>query len=751
MKIPREEQIKNELGSIILDTNGKQLAHIFTAGRGEYIPLSQIPIDFLQLLFLAEDQRFYSHHGADGVAIGRAFLQNLLNQKIISGASTITQQLARIKYQYPRKWFAKPLVILHAFKIELFLSKGQILEYYLNNVNFSHAQIGIANAARFYFNKSLQELNLSEKSILVTLIRSPSFLSSDNGAKRLFKSKNHLLNKYFNHVNLSKREKDLFLSAKISFLKRQRSNTAHHFVNFLQKTHDLENDTIVTTLNLDLQNEVQYIVSKQIADLNNKDVTNGAAIVIDNSNGDVLAYVGSYNYFDEGFGQIDAVQTPRQPGSTLKPFTYSLALQNGWSGWSLSSILPDVPLYFNGGNGSYRPRNYSSKYLGPVSMRKALGNSLNIPAIFMADTLGVTNLFNFLKTFDLNLSENPEYYGVGLTLGNAELTLWEVTTAFTAFTHEGQIIKPRLLAATPIELKKTALKKETADLINNVLSDNFARSTNFGTNNIFNTPYHLAVKTGTSTLFRDNWTIGYNAKYTVGVWVGNMDQKPMHNVSGVTGAGPILVSIFDSLMKNRKSRPFNLSNKLLKKNICVNSGKLATEHCPLIKNEYFLPTMNMDPCNEHYLVVVNSCNQENDIEKIPVYKYSEFFRSWAERQKIYTEVDQVKIVCRRDDFKIISSDNINSTNSNFRIASPIPGSIYGKDPNIPEKYQKLYFQVLGNEKIKSITWILNNQKIYEGIGSNFFWEIQKGSYDLMAEIILSTGERIKKSTYFTVL
>lgn len=738
-----EKDIENS--QTVLDRHDNLIAK-FNRSKTTYTDLSKVPIELIHLILLSEDKRFFDHTGIDFIALSRALLENIKFKNTLYGASTLTQQLVRIKHNYPRKILLKPLVMLHSVKYEIFRDKGDILEEYLNRLPFSHQIKGIKEASHFYFNKDLSQLNLSEMSILAVLIKSPSYLSSLSGRNKLFHAKNSLLNRYFKKTNYETWQQDIFLKEKISLENNHVRGNAYLFLEYLK---DKDENVLKTTLDLSMQKYLQALLKTHITRLKHKNVTNGAMLVVENKTGDVLAYVGSYDYFDKSFGKIDAIQVKRQPGSALKPFTYLMALEKGIL---KNQILPDIPLYFATQSGSYKPRNYSNKYHGPVSARNALGNSLNIPALYLADKLGVKNVFSFYKEFGLTFSEDYEHYGVGLTLGNAELSLWEMVKAYSILARSGLKMPLRTSLSERKIIERVTGKLENFQIINDILSDNSAREMSFGKNNVFNSPYHLAAKTGTSTLYRDNWAFGYNKLYTVGVWVGNMDQKEMHNVSGITGAAPILRSTFDYLMKKKKSRPFDKSKNISSHKICSHSGKLKGPNCKHVVSELFLKNNLPEVCHEHEVTKVFNCNGKGQIKNLITNIFSQTYVKWAKNQKKYSSFDQLKTICDESNFRVLSDKNsISKTKNYIDIISPTNGAIYGIDPNIPAKYQKIELDFLGDVFAKNIQWYLNENKIHSIKSEMNFLNMEKGNHTLRLEVEDESGNKYYDKVHFSIL
>ncbi len=676
----------------IVDRYGRLIRVYRNVGDTSTLKLINVPSLLVDLVVSAEDKRFFAHNGVDFMALMRAFYQNLKGLRRISGASTITQQVVRMAYNYKRSILIKPLVMLHAFKIERYYTKGEILEFYLNSIPYTFKVKGVVQGAEYYFGKDVEMLSPAELATLVILIRAPSRYSSLNRQERLLKMRNQLLDE----VNLSTRLKELSKKEEWYFKKIRHKSTSPHFVRALMKS-DIAGKVIKTTLDLALQEEVQEIVSQRMESLKSKGVYSASVLILDNKDGAILSYIGNHDFFSDEGGEYDGVLLKRQPGSTMKAFTYALALE---SGFTAGSSLKDEKMYFQAGNGSFKPRNYSNNYTGLRTLRDSLANSLNIPSLYLADKIGVDKLYRYIQSFGITFDKSSDYYGVGLTLGNAEISLLELTSAYTAFPNKGFAVKPKFLFKEKAKLRRTLMKEQTAELITDILSDSLARSEAFGRYSALDTKVPSAGKTGTSTLYRDNWVIGYTPRYTVGVWVGNMNQKEMKNVSGITGAGPIYQTVVNATSNFYHSGDFVDKYRYDKAQICSKSGGVATQKCPHSYTEKYVkgtaPTHN---CKLHGDSVLT------DFHKEP-----------------------------------------------FKILSPVSGAIYAVDPNIPRELQRIDFKTSHKDLIKEISWYRNNERIGTlNSMEKLRWQLEKGKHELKAEVIFKNGKKDSDTIYLNVL
>ena len=549
------------------------------------VPLHAIPPVLQQTFMLAEDQRFYRHRGVDWLARAQALVQNLQALRVVRGASTITEQVVRMLHPRPRTLWSRWLETCEAVQLEQRFSKGEILEFYLNQVPYARQRRGVVQAAHDYFDRDLETLSLKEMLALAVLVRAPSRLDLSRGPEPIERSLTRLAQRLYEARLLSSDEYTHLLEEKLTLAQPTLPVQAAHFIRYAMSRdyplHLLRHGRLHTTLNASLQQYVQAILETRLHDVRRWHVADAAALVVDHQANQVLAWVSA------GGSQIDAVTARRQPGSTLKPFLYALALERGWTA---ATLIDDAPLAQAVGVGLHTYHNYSGQHYGPLRLREALGNSLNIPAV---RTLGVVGTRAFLDHlhrlgFD-SLSKLPDHYGDGLALGNGEVTLFELVQAYAALARHG-IFRPLVLTTgvTPPELSKGVYSPEVSTLIANILADPQARRLEFGNGNLLRFPVETAVKTGTSTDYRDAWAVGFSHRYTVGVWMGNLDRQPMQEITGSIGPALALRAIFAELNRHETSHPLYVSPALSSVTICRLSGQRATPNCPHMQ-EWFLP------------------------------------------------------------------------------------------------------------------------------------------------------------------
>jgi penicillin-binding protein 1C len=531
----------------LVDRNGETLRErSVDAQFVRHVSLPEVPQLLIDALLAAEDKRFFDHHGIDFLATARAARDSLMRRRIVSGASTITQQLVKVAHPRPRTYRTKVIENVTALRLEQLWSKERILEEYLNRVDFGHMNIGVAAAADFYFGKPLRDLSPAEAAFLAGLPKNPRRLNPHRSPAAARSRRNVVLRRMRDNGTLAVAEFERAIAEPPRLREIQRTFNAPHFVDLVLREIGMMPGRVATTLDLDLTRFAELRLREQIAQLRGTNATNGAVVVIENGTGSIRALVGSENYFAPGTGQVNGALARRSPGSTIKPFTYLLALERGATP---ATIYADVPTVFTTAGGTYQVDNYQRRCSGPVSLRRALGCSLNIPAVRALDSLGGPQPLQ-RRLSDLGfttLDRAPTEYGLGLTLGNAEAKLIELANAYAALARMGEYRPWRVLAAETPAPGRLVADARACWLMADILSDNEARTDAFGANSPLRFDFPAACKTGTSTDYRDNWALGYTPEFTVGVWVGNFSGAAMRGVSGVSGAAPLMHAVLEHL------------------------------------------------------------------------------------------------------------------------------------------------------------------------------------------------------------
>lgn len=639
----------------LLDRNGIPLRETRVQESFSHeLQIADVPQGVINAVLAAEDKRFYRHHGVDWLATARALTNGMTRGHITSGASTITQQLVKISQRRPRTLWNKLAESMTALRLEQQWSKERILCAYLNRVDFGNLNIGLAAAADYYFGKPVADLSDAEAALLAGLPRNPRKLNPHVALTDAQRRQQTVLRRMQENGWIDAAHFESASAEPLRLRAPRRQFRAPHFTDLvLQSLGEIKNSELRTTLDLRLNEQVARILRERLGQLREHNVHNGAAVVIDNASGDVIALVGSADYFAPGAGQVNGAWARRSAGSTLKPFTYMLALERGAIP---ATILADVPTKFAAADGFYRPENYNRRCYGPVSYRTALGSSLNIPAVkVLLAAGGPAALHERLRTVGLTtLDHEAEIYGLGLTLGNCEARLLELTNAYASLARLGEFRPWRILRDAPTAARRYS-QPELVWQIADIMSDNTARTLAFGINSALRFDFPVACKTGTSTDFRDNWTIGFTPEFTVGVWVGNFDGAPMHEVSGVTGAGPILHGIFELLHAERGTTWYARPAGVVERTIDPLTGKLLAEGDPRGIREKFLPDKLPPAAGE----------EDYDAEgkvKLPN-EYSEWLASAENSMR-----DQAVLA---------------EAASQLQIVSPLAGGTYLLDPDIP--------------------------------------------------------------------
>lgn len=581
----------------VTDRYGRELrAYLNGAASSvcEPVKLPEISPWLVLATVAAEDKRFFSHPGVDFRSVARATWQNSRG-RIVSGASTITQQLARALEPRPRSFWGKISEMFSALKLEAGHSKEEILEAYFNSVSYGGLITGAGAASRLYFGLPARDLSLAQAALLAGIPKSPvNYDPYKHPAAALARQK-LLLRRMLDLGLLDEENYRLALAEKVAVKEKENCFDAPHFSDYVLRRAGA--GKIITTLDLRVQEYAAGALQDRLAELSARSrVSNGAVLVIDNATGGILAWVGSNDFFDSAnSGQVDGVTALRQPGSALKPFLYALALSKGARA---SDIIEDEPLYRSGG---HAPLNYDKTYHGRVRLREALACSYNVPAVRTAEKTGVAAFLSELKDFGFASLDKPaEFYGEGLALGNGEVTLLELVNAYAALARGGVWLPARFELNSPGAPARRVMGRSEAYIITDILSDNSARAPAFGVNSAFNLPFEIAAKTGTTKDYRDNWAVGYTPEWTVGVWTGNFDGAPMRKVSGITGAAPVLKEVALKLKALYGSTPFRRPLEIKTARVCPVSGLLPSAFCPSAMEEIFTArNLPAAVCREH--------------------------------------------------------------------------------------------------------------------------------------------------------
>lgn len=600
------------VGTITInDHQGQELMFLSENSERQKIKvLSEIPTTVVASTLAAEDKRFLNHHGVDWIATIRAMYTNIQAKAIISGASTISQQVARNLLGTDRNRSLKNKLtdIVLASALEQTYSKEAILQYYLNTIFYGNHAYGISAAAETYFATPVEKLDWNQASFLAAIPQNAGTLNPYKNISLVRTRQLTIAAKLHQLGTINDGELQTIQNIVPTLSPAAQLIEAPHFSYFVldqleQKYgksfwhgHTVQ---VTTTLNRDWYRQSKQSLTVELARIKEKNAHNAAVLAIDNTTGQILSYVGNTDYFDTANnGAVDMIQGQRQPGSALKPFIYLGTILFHQLG--TGSIFYDVPTSFlTAQNTPYTPLNYDLDYHGPVTMREALANSYNIPAVKALEKLGIAKAKQIFQEAGIkSIQENDDHYGLSLALGSAEVSLYQLTNAYRTLANQGTYSDLQSIRAVtidgqttiwPIPLSRSQISwVEPSTLITNILQDTKARLAEFGENNALDFTYPVAAKTGTSRNFNDNWTVGFTPTVTVGVWVGNSDGEPMEQVSGITGAGPIFHQVMD-IVNNHQKTSFKQFETLKATKICLPSGLLAQPLCTHTSEEFYLP------------------------------------------------------------------------------------------------------------------------------------------------------------------
>jgi penicillin-binding protein 1C len=680
--------------------------------RGGWVSLEEVAPTVLQAFLAAEDHRFFEHRGVDLRAVARAARDNLRARRVVSGASTITMQAARLLRPAPRTWRGKAAQLLWALRLEAHHDKSWILEQYLNRVPLGQGAVGVAAGAALYFDADPRSLSLGQAALLAALAHAPSRDNPLVGQARATAQRARVLRRL---AALGyARSEEVAQATMEPVLRRGASNTflAPHFTTrLLLAGSPAPTGTWRTTLDLDLQRALEAEVRHSVELLRDRNARHAALVVLDNPTGEVLAWVGSPDFWAEAAGQVDMVTSPRQPGSALKPFLFGLAFDRGYTA---ATVLPDIPSTYQTATGPYQPRNYDRRFRGPVRARVALASSFNVPAVELAVRLGPGALLNTLRDAGFaSLTRSAEHYGPGLALGNGDVTLLELANGFRGLANGGVWTPVRWLEGEGFERaglggqaeRRRFLSPGAAALVLDILSDPTARIPGFGTETPFDLPFPAAAKTGTSRHFTDNWTVITTGRFTLAVWVGNFSGQPMQGVSGISGAGPLAYRA--ALEVARRYPPGHLPTPAqagaTTASVCILSGLRATPECPAMV-EWFLP--GTEPS------IVDFWQRDGRTTLPPEYA------EWAAASDREAGLAAATKTSRAD-------PGTPGTSQPYRILSPLDGEIYEIPVGVPPRYATI--PLLAATAAGAIHWEVNGQP-FRGAR----WPLVPGSHIIQA-------------------
>ena len=708
----------------VLDRRGELLyeARNDDGLRGDPIDAHALPPHVVAATLAAEDHRFRRHPGLDPIAIARAAWANVRGRG--EGGSTITQQVARLLLdrqagaQRTRGASTKISEALLAWRLEGHRSKDEILSLYLTLAPYGNQITGIRRASLAYFGVDPLRLTAAQAAYLAALPQQPSRLNPRNDPSRAVSRAQWVLRRMAKQGAIDEAQLAVALAERMALAPVRSPFLAPHFVQMVLADRRRPASRIVTTIDARLQRDVEGIVAAHRPLLDEIGARHAAVVVLDNRTGQWLAWEGSGNYASPDEGAINGAVSARQPGSALKPFTYALAFD---AGYDPGTVLPDIPTSFPTAETgvAYRPENYDGRYRGPMRARAALAGSENVPAVALASEVGVPRLQRMLglagfTTFD----RSSAHYGLGLTLGNAEVRLDELVAAYAGLARGGV----RRSTTSVIEIDGARSTEDTAAprfishraawWVTDILADSSARAFIFGRGGALDFPFPVAVKTGTSQAYRDNWVVGYTRDVTVGVWVGNFDRTPLIGSSGVAGAGPIfhatMLAAAEHAGRDLEDPADILARPedVVRREICLVSGMAAGAACLRRGLEWTAPGRR-DECTWHV-------RRGGDVATA----WPDEYRRWAASEGF-------------DVAPVARASRTSASGAGFRIITPHPDAVYLIDPTLRAEFQTLALSADGARG--RVQWTIDGREAgaSEGAG-RLDWPLVPGPHTVVA-------------------
>jgi 1A family penicillin-binding protein len=766
-------------------------------GRHSPVSLSEMPLALRQAIIATEDASFYRNQGVEPWAIVRALWINLRGGEVLSGGSTITQQLARnllldAEERSERTLTRKLRESILAWRLARHYSKDQILELYLNETYFGNMAYGVEAATQAYFDKHVRDLDLAESAMLAGLPQAPALYNPLENLKAAQERQSVVLGLMVGQGFITAEESRLARAEKLYYASAAFPIRAPHFVMYVRAQLEQELGLerleqgglrIYTTLDLDLNETARDLVRyrlERLAECNARrancppggnNVRNAAVIALDPHTGEILAMLGSPDYFSARIdGAVNGTTALRQPGSSIKPLTYAAAFATGQL--TPATMMLDLRTSFVTREGaSYVPLNYDLRFHGPVRLREALASSYNLIAVKVLDTIGVDTMTGLARRLGITTLDAPDRFGLAVTLGGGEVRLLELTTAFAALDNSGRALRPvailrveddqgHTLLSAPTQREGTqVLDPRVAFMITDVLADNEARIPSFGEVSVLNLSRPAAVKTGTTTDFRDNWTVGYTPDLVVGVWVGNADNKPMRETSGVTGAAPIWRDVLEAALKGRPVQEFVRPGGLVEAQVCSLSGQLAGPDCPHRVTELFLegtePTVS---CTVHQRIALDRATglratadtpPERLVERVFTVLPPEA-QDWAREQGILEPPSTPGD--RQPQVQIAALDTGLAQAADSQplvMSSPDSGAVYRLDPGLPRDAQQIEVSAWfgGAIRLSEVTLLVDGVPLarFEEPPYSARWRLELGLHLFSAEGKAANGDRVSSN------
>lgn len=705
----------NNTGAVIKSRNQKVLRYLpdKNGDLSHFTPIASHSKHIINAILTAEDRAFFKHSGFNLKAIARASWQNIRHRRVISGASTITQQLARLSNPADRTLKTKILELLNAVHLEDHYCKEKILEVYINSVSLIGNIRGASLASKVLFNRHPSRVSLAQAATLAALIQAPSRLSpfTNKGNQALLRRRNWILKEMYNLGYCDKSEYQQALIERLPTRRNRLPVRAGHFCDWITKINPEFTGTVLTTIDTQMQTFLQLTTSAHINAVREKGAAQISAVILCANNLEILAMTGSAEYGPVGRGYNNGVIARRSGGSILKPFLYSLAFdRNFWP----AQITPDTLENYTTPHGDYIPANANRKAYGPVSLRNALGNSLNISAVKLLKELGTDNFYHLLNDLKILKQDNrcAQHFGLGLAIGNSEVRLLDVATAFGVFVNEGTLKSLKYLKGQS-QNSMRIFSNESAYMTFDILSDPRARLLTFGNPSYFNFNQPIALKTGTSTNYRDSWLVAANKDYIVGIWIGNFCGSPTNGLTGATAAGPILKDIFDELLRGKPVRTVLPPDGIKTAKLCSVSGQRPGKGCLSIKKDYIKSNQILENCKIH---------QPDKLK----HNLSAEYASWINERRKTISIDNFSFPVKLGDpYEIpgiskqnpqnettknnrISVGRNNISDGHVRIVSPHNGDRFVFSTVMPTY---AHLRAIPESPAKEVQWIINGREI----------------------------------------
>ncbi len=694
LPLPNELK-KPTIGTLtLLDCRGREIAELASAEARAQLPrpLNEMGKWLPGVTIALEDHRFYEHAGVDWRATAAAFARNFKSGRVVSGGSTITQQLVKIATgRHRRSWTGKIYETICAWKLERRWSKERIITEYLNRSSYGNRRLGPEAAARAYFGKSARDLTLSESIFLAGLPQAPTRFNPWKHPERAKQKYERSLARLAQLRVITPGQQLFFAKAVPTIRRFDPPHFAPHFVDAVVAQNPKLRGTIRTSLDLDLQLKAEQLLRSHLAALNRYDITEAAMVIVENETGAVRAMVGSSDYAKH---QINGAMRARSCGSTLKPFVYLSAIDRRV--FTAASLLPDTPDAIRGEYADYDPQNFNHRYLGPVRLREALGCSLNVPAVFTLSQLGARPTFYELEKWGFEFSRQLSDYGAGFVLGNAEIRLVDLAGAYAGLARNGIAMRAKLLSAEHHPMTRIASRGAT-EIINDILCDNSAREKSFGTHSALAFDERVAVKTGTSSGFRDAWTVGFNKEHTVAVWAGNFDGRPMRDTFSVRSATPLWAAMMHELLqRDHPLDPPRENDELVRREVCAETGLLPSAHSVARVHELFLK--GTEPKED------SSAWFSSDGKLLLPNEYASWCASGNNTRDAQVRPEP-------------------------RITNPVANARYEIDPVLPRSQQMIELTTTLGHDVK---WFVNDARQPSQADGRFFWQLTPGEWKLRA-------------------